>query len=115
MTTQPEYRESSFRSGLKFPPPVSVEEGRAKVADLQDAIAEIQTQLADRNRRHPETGQRMECHEYWEWRRRAVSALSLKNAELRSIKRWLSGQRRESICERCPARLAMAAGGEGRS
>jgi hypothetical protein len=105
MATKPEYRENGFRSALTFSAPASVADAEVKLRELQDAIGEIQAQLASRNRRDPMTGKRMDCHQYWEWRRKAVSAISLKSSELRFVRDWLKARRRDLLCNNCRAKL----------
>ncbi len=105
MATKPEYREDGFRSALTFPEPASVREAERKVLELQNAVAEIEAQLSSRNRKDPMTGQRLDCHAYWEWRRRAISARALRTAELRFVNDWLRVHRRNLACEECRARM----------
>ncbi|MFB3883476.1 MAG: hypothetical protein ACE149_19595 [Armatimonadota bacterium] len=105
MATKPEYREDGFRSGLTFPEPATSREAERKVIELQNAVSEIEAQLSSRNRRDPMTGQRLDSHAYWEWRRRAISARALKAAELRFVNNWLREHRRQMECAECRARM----------
>ena len=65
--------------------PVDIEAAEVLLRDLQAEVTDIQSQLGNRDRRHPD-GSRYTSIEYWNWRGRASYALSRKYADLREIK-----------------------------
>lgn len=106
--TRPTHR-AAFRQPLVFPEPTSVAAAEARRLELQAAIGEIETQLADRDRRRL-GGTRLTPTEYHAWRRTAISALSLKAAELRHVRAWLRGRAQPRAARAILADLILALG-----
>lgn len=73
-------------------PPPSLADAEARRLLLADTVADIQTQLGNRNRTYDD-GTPMESPDYWEWRHRASWAWKSKMAELRFVKAWITEQR----------------------
>jgi hypothetical protein len=107
--TRPEHRDG-FRKPLRFPTPATPREAEDRVLYLQQGIGEIDAQLADRNRRSFETGERLSDHAYHGWRRAAVSAKMLKTAELRFLRHWLRRRSEAHVSRRSLVDLILALG-----
>lgn len=68
--------------------PESIEEAITRKNALGVDILNIQAQLG--NRDQTINGQRMESIDYWQWRKRAMTALHSKMEELRRLKDYLA-------------------------
>jgi hypothetical protein len=77
-----------------FKPPGSIKEAQGRKRKLEIDIANIDLQLADRNRTLPD-GRRMSGSEHNEWMRRARSSAIIKRAEHSYLKDWIKDLRRE--------------------
>jgi hypothetical protein len=106
--TTPEHR-AGFRQPLRFPTPASVPAAERRILELQQGIGEIEAQLADKNRRTVE-GRRLTAEEYHGWRRSAISALTLKGAELRYCRAWLKARSRPTTAREILADLVVVVG-----
>lgn len=102
--------------GNPWQPPVSLAEAMKRKIDLGADIQNIQEQLGDRDR-HVE-GRRMTEMEYWQWHRKAKTALLAKLAEFRDLKKYIQENSRSkpsshmSLLLRGMARLLKRLGGE---
>lgn len=72
---------------IDFEEPRSVEEAILRKQLLGTEIERIQEQLGDRNR--TVDGERLDDHEYWQWRKRALAARACKAEEIRRLKEYL--------------------------
>lgn len=68
---------------------VDITELETRMGEVQREIGKIQAQLSSRNRLYPD-GSRMVGRDYWEWRQRAVHALTGFTAELQDLRRQRS-------------------------
>jgi len=66
--------------------PLSVDEMRDRLAWLMGEIQHIDAQIGDRDRRNPETGERVTGPEYFQWRRKALFAKTKLLEEYRALK-----------------------------
>lgn len=82
-------------------PPNDLEDAENRRLDLVAEIQTISAQLGDRDRRSL-AGERMSSAEYWEWRRRAISALHAKEAALRRLKAWIRSQKHAQRLKEAP-------------
>lgn len=71
-----------------FKKPETAREARERIAKLVEEIMNIESQLADKNKKDT-NGRRMHPRKYMAWRKNAISALSFKSAELQAARSWL--------------------------
>jgi len=89
-----------------FQTPLHMDDAEERARILREAIADIEMQLGDRDRRGLD-GERLDGEDYFAWRKRARIALRMKQAELGFIKGWVKS-RREAASEAWLARYASA-------
>ena len=89
------------RASEAFSPPASHQEAERRRLELVDKQRDIERALGDQDRRVD--GRRVESDEYWQWRKRAVSALDHTTAELRRLKAWIKENRTAALAARYPA------------
>lgn len=64
---------------------LTLEEMQSRKLELIDGIQSIEIQLSDKDKRDPETGERLDHKHYHEWRRGAIVARSYKVKEVRAL------------------------------
>ena len=69
--------------------PTTTDDAEERATNLLNDIEKINIQLGDRDRRSPETGERLHDREYWLWRSKALRVRTNKLKEYRQLKRWL--------------------------
>ncbi len=74
-----------------FDEPSSIADAKARKRRLENKIADISLQLANKVRR------RMTSEQFQDWRRRTRNALMMKEAEQRFLKDWIVEQRRQLV------------------
>ena len=77
--------------------PMDEQKCRDQMDVLRIDMRSIEIQLGDRNRVDPETWERMVVKKYWEWRHKAMFALSCKQEEFILLKNWLKERRDRDI------------------
>ncbi len=73
---------------MEMPKIQSIEEAERLKAELADMQVDIQTQLGDRDKHHPD-GSRFTSNEYWQWRKKASFAMACGVKQLRFLKQWI--------------------------
>lgn len=71
----------------KFIVPVTSKEANERINQLKKDAIKIQKQLSSKNNLDSSDG--YSTKEFWEWRKKAISALNFKNVEIKFLKRWL--------------------------
>jgi len=72
--------------------PASLIEAEERLLLLKQRKSEIEVQLGDRDRRHPD-GQRLDGEEYWAWRHSAIYAKGHAEREILELKRWIRDEK----------------------
>ncbi len=78
----------------EFAEPQSLDEADRRRKQLTLDVQSIQAQLGDRQRCDDE-GKRLSNREYWAWKKRAQHALNQRLNELREIKQWIVGRKKD--------------------
>lgn len=73
----------------QFDTPKSLRDAEDRLITLVEETQSIEAQLADKNKLDARTSERMEEAAYQAWRSKAISALNIKRAEQRYLKRWI--------------------------
>jgi hypothetical protein len=93
----------SARAAAEFVEPTSLEEAQRRRAELVLEIEEISTQLSGRD---PAAGSQVE---YYDWRRRATTALAFKRASVSVLNEWIRRGHQARLDAKRAQRLADAA------
>lgn len=81
----------------QFVPPMSLHEAEERDEEMKAHMRSIETQLANRDVRDPDTGERLSFEEYQTWRNKAMAALSFKRADHHLLKNWIKVERRRLL------------------